>query len=216
MRRRIGVLAVVLGWLLVVAAQCPLIDDGAGAIDEGDPSLNLGAVRFSDDFEDGISSGWSRTPGWDVTDGCLWRHYTGSGEGYMYVTAGANWTDYVVDCRLDSNREDALIVVRCQEDLESFVQVGGDHRRIRWEVYEKGARVAESGYIEPGFFSGIQDVRVVVCGSQFALYVNGLLRSTFEDFRFSHGLPGLGQMGSATSASGSASFDYYTVTALEP
>ena len=126
--------------------------------------------------------------------------------------------DYVVEVDLDSNYEDAGIILRCQEDLQNYVLLRGDHGQLWWEVVVNGGTVTKSESVTPGFFAGAQRVKVVVHGPTYAVYVNDLLRSTFTDSEFSKGMPGLasfGGHGSSYGIYGAANFDNFQVTALE-
>jgi len=215
---------------LMGASTCPTSDAGDDpepapaadpvsapdlAADPG-PDPTPSADLFYDDFEDGLDPAWSTTPGWRVSTGILWRAYTASHDsGNTYVTSGMDWTDYTVEVTLDIKSEQAGIMLRCQEDLENYVLLTGNHASFRFYVVVAGKTVATSEAAEPGFLDGEQSVRVVAQDASFAVYVNDLHRLSFTDDTHKSGMPGLAQSGNNIGIRGAACFYDFRVTPLE-
>jgi PKD repeat protein len=171
-----------------------------------------GSVLFFDDFEDGRDSAWVSTPGWFVANG---KYGCVDGWKFSYVLPGTDWGDYAVDVDLDSQSGTAAIILRSQQDLENRVAVCGNHSAIWWAVIVDGTQTIVSDDITPGFFDGVQHVRVVARGSSYELYVAGLLRSTFSYGGFLMGMPGLAGSSVYSEWGSIPEFDNFRVTALE-
>lgn len=177
-----------------------------------DPDPTPGATLFYDDFNDGFDPAWSVTTGWGLSDGTVFHAQNGS--RYAYLEQGADWDDYVVEAELDPRGEGAGLLLRCQEDLQNYVLVGGTDSEIWWKVYVDGEAEYESSEYEPGFFDGMQTIRAVVSGSRYRIYVNGLERLDFTDTHFARGLPGITVWGYLVDDL-SARFDSFQVVDLE-
>jgi PKD repeat protein len=170
-----------------------------------------GTTLFFDDFEDGMDPAWQTTYGWQATGGIL-IHDSGM-PARAYLEIGKGWTDYIVDVDLDPRVELVGLILRCQEDLQSYVLFQGTHDWLRCRSYVNGDLRNGSGTIAPGFFEGEHHVHIVVSGSSYKVYINDLLRLSFTDENFSFGMPGLYSYGSASGPDKSW-FDNFRVTAL--
>lgn len=174
-----------------------------------------GGTLFFDDFEDGSDPAWAPTPGWTTWGG---RYYLKDMEhkwGYSYIVTGKDWRDYIVEADIDVGygSSGAGLVLRAQEDLNNMVIVRGRYGEIRWSVVVNGETAVTSNPITPGFFAESQHVRVEVSGSTYKLFIEGLLRSTFTDSRFSNGMPGVTSFDIYGYPDLSPSFDNFKVTA---
>jgi len=211
MRRKLVALLVVLGALLVMAAQCPFDPDIPDPSPDPtpDPDPNPGQVLFFDDFEDGMDPVWQTTAGWQIEGGVLIHD---SGDAYGYLDVGTDWSDYVVEVELEPRGEYAALLFRCQEDLRSYVMFYGDTGALRFKTYVDADNTADTGWRSPGFLEGPQLVRVVVSGDTYTVYINGLQRLTFTDSTFDSGMPGLHSWGWGNGED-RARYDNFRVTA---
>jgi len=171
-----------------------------------DPSP--GDTLFFDDFEDGLDPAWQHTAGWEAVDGVL-AHNSGH-TIYTYLGIGTDWTDYIVEVDLEPSDRWAGLLLRCQEDLDSYVMFYGYHGSLRFRTVADGDVTAYGEEKAPGFLEGVQHVRVVVSGSTYDVYVNGLHRLTYTDDTYSTGMPGL-----RSWPGPGARFDNFRVTSSE-
>lgn len=175
------------------------------------------SVLFFDDFADvdQTNSKWSTTPAWRIEYGKLYHGWAEGARGYAYIPQGMLWDDYMVEVDVDCSHERAGIFFRCQENLQNYVLLWGDHDRLQFQVVVDHEVTAESEIVSPGFFEGTQAVKVIVRGTTYKVFSNGLLRLEFEDRTFLGGMPGLASFGSASSFNSSAKYDNFRVTRLE-
>ncbi len=173
-----------------------------------------GATLFFDDFENGFATGWVATNGWYFTDGVLRSSNSSIGDfDWAYVSVGKGWSDYAVEVDVHPGSAEVGIVVRCSQDLQSYVLIVGSGDSLSWRVVGDGEIIAQGNSIHPGFFAQIQHVKVVLHGSSYSLYVNDLLRVEFIHALLSRGMPGLA--GSGSIGGTQPRFDDFRVTALE-
>lgn len=211
---RVGVLLV--GVAMAGLTGCITPSPGPGP----NPGPVRGDVLFFDDFAGGFDPAWSKTTGWEVQSGLAYHRYDGTGRGYAYVIPGRSWRNYAVETTLNPQLSRAGIVVRCQDNLMSFVLVSGDTRSLRCQVFVNGSVVTESEAVTPGFFDGNQQVVVTAHGATYEVYVNGLLRLVFVDDTLSQGMPGMASFGNwvvigRVEDSGAAFFDTFRVVELK-
>ena len=175
-----------------------------------------GEVLFFDDFEDGIDPAWQKTAGWEVDNGVLVHESRGGAIGArLYLQMGTGWTNYIVEVDVEPRGEIVGLMLRCQEDLRSYVQFWGYSAWLRCKSYVdgEGGGLPDSRAIAPGFLEGEQHVRIVVSASTYNVYINDLLRLTFTDETHASGMPGLYSSG-YSNGDDEARFDNFRVTAL--
>jgi len=209
MRRHILAFGLIIVAVLLTAAQCSLLDPG---IPSPDPDPTPGATLFFDDFDDGFDPTWSVTSGWGLIDGMILN--ATNGWKYAYVETGSDWDDYMVEVEIDPRGEGAAVILRCQQDLQDYILVGGTHDEIWWKVFVDAEVISESGDIKPGLFDGMQEVKIEVRGYTYRLYVNGIKRLDFTDTHFTKGMPGFAAWGYLIDEV-SSRFDNFRVTALK-
>jgi len=149
-------------------------------------------VLFSDDFEAGFADEWVIAGGWYFTDGVLRPTDTAIGsDDWAYVGSGANWIDYTVEVDIHPQAGWVAVVVRCSQDLRSYVLIGGSATSLQWKVVQDRTTVLSGGGIQPGFSSEFQRVRVEVVGTSYRFFIDGLQRIEFESDVLTQGLPSL-------------------------
>jgi len=168
-----------------------------------------GVVLFFDDFEDGLDPAWSVTPGWDIRNGVLLINSVPW--AYAYVSPGKDWQNYIVETNMLGGVDTGGIILRCQEDLQSYVLVYGDLNTLHWSKVVNGETI-DSGSQAPGFFVGNQRVKIIANDTHFNVYVNELHRMSFTVSGLSAGMPGLAGHGGRGAVTG---FEDFLVTALE-
>jgi len=209
MRRFAVVMCVAL--LAMAMTSCDWLFPGIDPTPNPDPNPAPGATLFFDDFADGLEPEWNVTTGWEVGAGML-IHKTS--DAWAYVGHGSDWRDYRVDVDIEPRNEDVGIIVRCQEDMQSYVLVYGDTDRLKCKIYLNGDDIEDTGWSSPGFFDGEQSAQIRVEGTTLRFYLNGNLRLTVEDIPFLSGMPGLYSYGYSSSES-EARFDNFRVTDLD-
>ena len=193
-------------------------DDGKQATATKDISIDVpspGTPLFFDDFSTGGSSAWSSTPGWRVSYGRYYYSHVGASWGYSYVVPGLNWQDYALEADVEVGfLAEAGFILRAQQDLNNMLIVSGNFDEIRWTLVVDGEPALTSHPVSPGFFSGEQHVRVEAHGTVYKLFVEGLLRSTFENSYLLSGMPGLASKDVYGSYDLATKYDNFKVTSI--
>ena|GEM_PF-2814002 len=180
MSRRVVALLVVLGALLVLAAQCPMTDPGLPS--DPDPGQTPGSMLFFDDFEGGPDASWGFASGtWFEEEGKLSVGFSFE-VCSAYVNGGEGWTDYeasvVVNYDTTGTGSRAGVICRAQDDLNKVI-FWAYRDRVFFTVYEAGEVTQEEAAVSQGALPREQDctMSVRVSGDSYRGYVNGVLRS---------------------------------------
>lgn len=184
--------------------------------------LESGTTLFFDDFEDGVDPAWASTStSWKVRNGTYvfdTNAYLPKDIGFAFVVSGKDWADYQVEADVwlpDYGGHTVGIIIHAQQNLSSMLLVWGNPHSIHWEVIENGETLLSSQPISPGLFvERWQHVVVTRDGSEYSLYVDGLLRSIFGFSPFEKGMPGIAASGSASVLAPLITIDNFRVTSL--
>lgn len=162
---------------LVVAGFAVVLAAAAGIT----ATAFAGSVSLSDDFEDGNSSGWSKSGGsWAVVaDGTKVLRQSDAGSSLARQFAGdGGWTDYTVSAAVK-----AVSLTGSGASAGIAARAGGAHEFDRLVLVPGGARleevrgsaVAVLGKVSlPSAGSGWHTLRVDVSGGKVAGYVDGV------------------------------------------
>nr|MDT0663264.1 family 16 glycoside hydrolase [Micromonospora sp. DSM 115978] len=163
---------------------------------------------FSDNFEDGNSTGWSKSGGsWSVvSDGSLVYRQSGISSDSRALAGSTSWTDYTVQARVkptgyNGAGRHAGLIARAQSSSNYYALVATSTGAVQLLKRAGGAPVAlgtGSVTVPTGSWATL---RLDVIGTTLAGYVNGALAVQATDGTFAAGRVGL-----ATSYA-SASFD---------
>ena len=169
---------------------------------------------FSDDFEDGNSTGWTIVSGsWGViADGSeVYKQTSTGGEG-LAVAGDPTWTDYSVQANIklyDLNTLAASGIIARYTDNNNYYMLRL-HQSGQLQLYRKLAGTfAQIGSANVSVATNTTyTLKLTVAGNQLTGYLNGnLLISTIDSY-----LPN-GEIGARTYIQ-TASFDDFTATAL--
>ena len=224
MKKRIVAFAVVIGAVLLMAAQCPFIDPDPDPTPTPDPDPTPGVVLFFDDFNGGVSPGFGLSSGtWEEIDGEI---HPRTKEASAHVIGGENWTDYEVsvDFRFDdledlNHRADRGVAVRVEGQRKVLFWGSGTYDSMEFTEYhpeyapygkKMGNRITQPMPL-------VCNVRVRVIGNLFQAYVNDVLMIEVEDVneRYPNGTTGIEVDGSALSDAENSFFDNFRVTAVD-
>ncbi|GIF66779.1 hypothetical protein Ais01nite_48140 [Asanoa ishikariensis] len=185
----------------------------AAALVLGMTSGASAATLFSDDFEDGNSSGWTTNGGsWSVTaDGSRVLRQSSTSSDARALAGTASWTDYAVQARVrpvafnGSNRFVAVLA-RVQSSTSYYYLALRSNNTVELKKLVGGSSTtldtASVGVSAGSFYT----LRLEVAGSTLRGYVNGALLAEASDSQWSSG-----RVGVATFYT-SASFDDVAVT----
>ena len=165
------------------------------------------------DFADGAAD-WETPNGtWEVNDG-LYQEVSGTDPAMHSVVGDAAWDDYVIeaDVRLDDGNW-AGIAFRAQSDFEYYVYYLNlpDNKAELWKHNDGAFDARENIEQIPGQnivleASVFHQVKVVVAGDAFELWIDDELQGQHADASYSEGKVGVWTW--ATKAS----FDNFTVS----
>jgi hypothetical protein len=173
----------------------------------------VAAVVFTDDFEDGNSSGWTTSGGgtWAVaSDGTQVLRTSGAAAADSKALAGSSWTDYALQARVkpvsfDGTNRFVGIAARVQDDLNYYYIALRSNNTAELKKLVAGAPTT-LGSISLTVAAGTwYTTRLQVTGSTVTGSVNGTQIASVADTQFSAGRIG------ALTYSASASFDDVTV-----
>jgi hypothetical protein len=159
------------------------------------PSLTPGGTLFSDDFEDGNSSGWTVVNGsWAVvTDGTkVFKQSVTTGEALAYA-GNTSWTNYTVQAKvkLYGQSSGSGIIGRYQ-DSNNFYMFRIHNGTAKVQLYKRVA----------GTFTLLQEtamtinintiytLKLVLSGNSLIGYVDGVQKVSFTDSSFTSGCIG--------------------------
>ncbi|HYH02685.1 MAG TPA: LamG-like jellyroll fold domain-containing protein, partial [Bacillota bacterium] len=163
--------------------------------------LNLvhAATLFSDNFDDGNSSGWTTQNGaWSVVQdsGSYVFYQSSTGEGRAW-TGSSSWTNYAVEAKVKvdnfngSNR--AYVCARMKDGNNYYAAslVGGGKLEIRKKVSGSTSTLVSKNYsLSTGTW---YKVKLEVNGTSLKMYVNDALQLSATDSSISAG--GVGVIG---------------------
>jgi pectate lyase len=191
-------------WLAGLAA---LVATGAAVL-IGVAGTAYGAPLFTDDFEDGNTSGWSRSGGsWSVVvDGSRVFRQTSTSSDARALAGQTAWTDYAVQARvkpLAYNGNSVGVIARAQSSTNYYAfSVDGAQGRLLKRVNGVVSTLAMGAVSVPA--GTWVTLRLETAGTTLRGLVNGAPVATATDSAFAGGRLGL----LATSAS--AAFDDVT------
>lgn len=107
------------------------------------------------------------------------------------MRTSAGWGDYLVEVDIPPQSAKAGLVLRCSQDLQSYVLIMGSDDSLWWIVVNDGATVAMGNVVQSVFLAPIQHLRPSAVDSSYGLHVNDLLRLDFTDTRCTQSMPGL-------------------------
>ncbi|HPS20496.1 MAG TPA: PEP-CTERM sorting domain-containing protein [Candidatus Omnitrophota bacterium] len=169
---------------------------------------------FEDDFNDGADTAWGNEIGsWNVSDGV---YSAGSPSNnpptYSSVTTLTGLTNFTLDVTVNGML-DGGIWLRSKDSNNGVLLVtggyGSRHSGFYWHIFENGAYSGAMGEVTiPGLLGSNVDLKVVVDGDVYQLFVNGsdIAATTLITDKFSSGTVGLYDFSAQT-------FDNFKVTA---
>ena len=175
----------------VVAAFAPAADCGGG-----------GTTLFSDDFEDGVITDWSKASGTDMAEAGGVFTTTGNNTSHYTVDVGSSWTDYSFDVDAVANDNDIVGISFRVEDADSFYvldqRFGDGNWNLRVRVNDNGtwstlASVANTG-ANPGQVNSTTtwyNFKVEVSGTNIKAYIDDVLKFDVDDSTVAGGTVGL-------------------------
>lgn len=167
-------------------------------------SLPEERILWQDDFSSGISSSWRSVEGeWRTVNGYL---VPASDEVNSIIVGGdPEWSDYTVEVTIKQMSElyfAGAVLVHVQDEnnyLRATVYNSVLTQGTYWEIVRDGVAEEIPGTENSEYMNDTQyDIRIVVSGSSYQLYVNGELHSSFTETTFSEGYIGLQSFGRIT------------------
>ena len=163
--------------------------------------LDTGLVLWQDDFEQGVGESWSIVLGdWRVTNGYLVP--TDEETNSIIVGGDPAWDDYTVQADIQQFSRSYYsggILVRMQ-DPENFMRVRTFDsilsKGIYWEIVQNGeSKIIPGTEVSRSMNHPPYQIKVVVTGNLYEVYVDGERQSSFTDNTFSNGYIGLQSFG---------------------
>ncbi|PWR05412.1 pectate lyase, partial [Micromonospora acroterricola] len=172
---------------------------------------------FTDDFEDGNSTGWTSSGGsWSVaTDGSRVYRQSGTSSDARSLAGTASWTDYSVQATVKptafngSNRFVALLA-RAQSSTSYYYLALRSNNTVELKRLTGGSSTTLDSATTTVTVGTAYTLRIDVAGSSLKGYVNGTLLTEATDSQFASG-----RIGVATF-NASANFDNVQVTSAGP
>ena len=172
-----------------------------------------GTTLFSDDFEDGVITGWSKASGMDMAESGGVFTTTGNNTSHYTVDAGSSWADYSFNVDAMANDNDVVGITFRVEDSDSFYvfqQTFGDGNwNLRLRLYDNGSSSTLASIDNYGSNPGQvnsettwYNFKVEVSGTNIKAYLDNVLKFDINDATFSEGTVGLW-----LSSSGGTDFD---------
>ena len=172
-----------------------------------------GTTLFSDDFEDGVITGWSKASGMDMAESGGVFTTTGNNTSHYTVDAGSSWADYSFNVDAMANDNDVVGITFRVEDSDSFYvfqQTFGDGNwNLRLRLYDNGSSSTLASIDNYGPNPGQvnsettwYNFKVEVSGTNIKAYLDNVLKFDINDATFSEGTVGLW-----LSSSGGTDFD---------
>jgi pectate lyase len=203
-----------LGRPLAVVAAVFAVAAGATAIGMANA---YAAPLFSDDFEDGNSTGWSTSGGsWSVTtDGSRVLRQSGTSADARARAGSSSWTDYTTTARVKptafngSNRFVAVLA-RAQSNTSYYYLALRTNNTVELKKLVSGSSTTLASASVPVALNTWYTLSLTVSGTTLTGTVNGGSRLTATDSQFRSGGIGL------ATFYASASFDDVAVTNAAP
>jgi prepilin-type N-terminal cleavage/methylation domain-containing protein len=154
---------------------------------------------FSDDFEDGVITGWSNASGGDAmqeTGGVFTT--TGNNTSHYTVDSGSGWTDYSFEVDAVANDDDVVGITFRVEDADSFYvldqRFGDSNWNLRLRLNDNGswstlASMDNSGQVNST--TTWYNLKVELSGTNIKAYVDDVLKFDIDDSTLSGGTVGL-------------------------
>ena len=172
-----------------------------------------GTTLFSDDFEDGVITGWSKASGDNMAESGGVFTTTGNNTSHYTVDAGSSWADYSFNVDAMANDNDVVGITFRVEDSDSFYvfqQTFGDGNwNLRLRLYDNGSSSTLASIDNYGSNPGQvnsettwYNFKVEVSGTNIKAYLDNVLKFDINDATFSEGTVGLW-----LSSSGGTDFD---------
>jgi pectate lyase len=175
----------------------------------------LAAPLFADDFEDGNSTGWSRSGGsWSVvSDGSLVFRQAGTSSDARALVGDTGWSDYAVQARVKPTAFAAAnrfvgVIARAQTSSQYYALTLTGSGGVQIVKRAGGSPVVLGGGAAGVVTGSWHTVRLEATGTSLRGYVNGSLVVTATDGTFAAGRVGV------AAAYASASFDDVDVATL--
>jgi pectate lyase len=170
---------------------------------------------FTDDFEDGNSTGWSKSGGtWSVvTDGTKVYKQSSTSSDARARAGSSSWTNYAVQARvkpLSFNGTDRFValVARAQGNTSYYYLTLRNSNQIELKKLVSGSSTTLASKAFTVTAGTWYTLRIEAVGSSLSAYVNGTLQLSATDTQFTSG-----NVGGATFYA-AAEFDDFVVTAL--
>jgi pectate lyase len=171
-------------------------------------SSALAATLLSDNFEDGNSTGWSRSGGsWSVvSDGSLVFRQSGTSSDARALVGNTGWVDYGVQARVKPTGFAAAnrfvgVIARAQTSSQYYALVLTGSGGVQIVKRAGGSPVVLASGVAAVVTGSWHTVRLEAAGTSLRGYVNGSLVVTATDSTFAAGRAGV------ATAYASASFD---------
>ena len=161
-----------------------------------------GTTLFSDDFEDGVMTNWSKVSGIDMQETGGVFTTTGNDVSHYQVDSGSSWTDYSFDVDAIANDDDALGITFRIEDSNSFYlleqRFGDSTWDLRLRLNDNGSWSTLGSVNNYGSSAGQVDstttsynYKVEVSGTNIKAYIDDVLKFDVNDATVSGGTVGL-------------------------
>jgi hypothetical protein len=161
-----------------------------------------GTTLFSDDFEDGVITDWSKVSGDDMQETGGVFTTTGNNTSHYTVDVGSSWTDYSFNVDAMANDNDVVGITFRVEDSDSFYvldqRFGDGNWNLRLRLNNNGswstlASVANTG-ANPGQVNSETtwyNFKVELSGTNIKAYIDDVLKFDIDDSTVSGGTVGL-------------------------
>jgi prepilin-type N-terminal cleavage/methylation domain-containing protein len=167
----------------------------------GSTPCEVGGVTtvFSDNFEDGVITGWSKVSGDDMVESGGVFGAPGNNTSHYTVDSGSGWTDYSFEVDAVANDDDFVGITFRVEDSDSFYvldqrfgQDGNWNLRLRLNNNGSWSTLASadnSGQVNSQ--TTWYNFKVEVSGTNIKAYVDDVLKFDIDDSTLSGGTVGL-------------------------
>jgi hypothetical protein len=187
------------------------------------------STLFSDDFEDGVITGWTRISGDSMNEsGGTLQSDGATDDNHYTVDAGSGWTDYTVTCDFIANDNDETgISFRVQDANNYYVlyQRFGQGGPAAWGLYlrkyvagtptDLATPIDQTGLVSEGVW---YTLKVEVSGTSIKCYFDDVLKFDVTDATFSDGTVGVwnlsqdGWFDNMSVTGGGAGGDFYILS----
>ncbi|MGG1515452.1 S-layer homology domain-containing protein [Paenibacillus oryzisoli] len=143
------------------------------------------AILFSDDFEDGNSTGWSKSSGtWGVLADNDTQALTQKASTTAFITAGESWTDYMYEAKMklpisDSN---AGIIFRVKDSNNYYMyRINSSSKKLELFKAVDGVLTNVSSSAFTAVTKQWYTVKVIIQGNIIRGYVDGELKTVWTN-----------------------------------